>query len=77
MLEQTNNRRISESKWSKNKAHFGRGKYLNFQDRDLCTKNVKLKAQNSRLISSVFKNDRLINFGRTIITYIIKNRNAW
>lgn len=83
MLEQTNNRRISESKWSKNKAHFDCGKYLNFQDHDLCIKNVKLKAQNFRLISSVFNNDHitlfalgLINFGRTIITYIIRNRNA-
>lgn len=44
MLEQTNNRRIGESKWSKKKVHFGCGKYLNFQDHDLCTKNIKLKA---------------------------------
>lgn len=44
MLEQTNNRRISESKWSKKKVHFGCGNYLNFQDHDLCTKNIKLKA---------------------------------
>lgn len=71
MLEQTNNRRISESKWSKNKTHFGRGKYLNFQDDDLCTKNVKLKAQNFRLTSSVLKNDHVTLFAlglRNMIT---------